>query len=133
MTEPLFLTLDEALQIHAYQVETFGGSDVVLDMSKLESALAQPRQGFGGQYLHEDMAAMAAAYLFHIVKNHPFEDGNKRTGAQAAIAFLNLNDIEFPFSEDELIKITMAVADKQGTMTKAELTEEFRHRLNEEG
>lgn len=83
MTEPMFLTLDEVLRIHAYQAANFGGSDALLDLEKLESAVAQPRQSYAGNYLHEDLAAMAAAYLFHIVPNHPFEDGNKRTGAHS--------------------------------------------------
>ena len=53
-----------------------------------------PAAGFGGRYLHEDLLEMAAAYLFHIARNHPFVDGNKRTGAVAAPVFLSLNDIE---------------------------------------
>jgi death-on-curing protein len=79
-TDPIFLTVDEVLQIHAYQIQEFGGSDEILDVGLLESAIAQPRQSFGGAYLHPGLEDMAAAYLFHIVQNHPFADGNKRTG-----------------------------------------------------
>ena len=128
MSEPIFLTLDELLQIHLYQVENHGGSDVVLDMTKLESAIAQPRQGFGGQYLHEDFAAMAAAYLFHLVQNHPFEDGNKRTGAHASVVFMRLNGVTPPFTNQELMDITLAVA--SGNMTKDALIDVFRRKLN---
>jgi len=53
-----------------------------------------PQSGFGGQYLHEDLAAMAAAYLFHIVENHPFMHGNKRAGAANVSVFLLMNDVE---------------------------------------
>src|SRR4051812_30507153 len=57
----------------------------------LESALSQPASEFGGQRLHETVFEMAAAYLFHLVQNHPFQDGNKRIGAACAHAFLYLN------------------------------------------
>ena len=93
MTEPRFLTLDEVLEVHAYQVAHHGGDAAVLDMGKLESAIAQPRQMFAGQFLHEDLCSMAAAYLFHVVQNHAFADGNKRTGTHTAIAFLDLNGL----------------------------------------
>ena len=88
---PTFLTLDEVLEFHAEQVELFGGDPGVRDFGLLESAIAQPRQAFGGSFLHEDLALMAAAYLFHIVQNHPFADGNKRTGTHAAHVFLRYN------------------------------------------
>ena len=125
---PYFLTLDEALRAHQAQVERFGGSAGILDITKLESALAQPRQGFAGQFLHEDFAAMAAAYLFHVVQNHPFEDGNKRTGTFLALLFLELNDVPDPFNDQELIDITLAVA--SGNMTKDALIDVFRRKLN---
>lgn len=84
-----FLTVDEVLELHLEQIELFGGSAGARDLNLLESAVAQPSQQFGGEYLHEDVPAMAAAYLFHIVSNHPFIDGNKRTGTDAAIVFLD--------------------------------------------
>ena len=92
--EPIFLTLDEVLEIHEQQIELYGGSHGVRDMNLLESALGVPQATFGGEHLHPTIAAMAAAYLFHIAQNHPFLDGNKRAGANAAITFLVLNDIE---------------------------------------
>ena len=67
---------------------------------------------------------MAAAYLYHIVRNHPFLDGNKRTGAAAAILFLALNDIDLDADEDGLVKITLAVA--TGHAGKSEIAEFFR-------
>ena len=79
MTEPLFLTVDEVLLLHEYQIEHFGGDPTILDIGKLESAVAQPSMTWGGDFLHKDLASMAAAYLYHIVENHAFQDGNKRT------------------------------------------------------
>ena len=78
---PIFLSLAEVLEIHRDQIERYGGDPGIRDLDLLQSALAIPAAGFGGQYLHNDLYEMAAAYLFHITQNHPFVDGNKRTGA----------------------------------------------------
>jgi death-on-curing protein len=92
--DPLFLSLDEVLEIHAQQIELYGGSDGVRDPAGLESAVATPMATFVGEFLHSTIPSMAAAYLFHICQNHPFVDGNKRAGANAAITFLLINDWE---------------------------------------
>ena len=76
---PRFLSVDDVLVLHAIAIEDQGGDPLLRDHGLLESAVATPAQQFGGQYLHEDIPAMAAAYAFHICKNHPFADGNKRT------------------------------------------------------
>ncbi|MCI0342299.1 MAG: type II toxin-antitoxin system death-on-curing family toxin [Planctomycetales bacterium] len=88
---PLFLELDKVLEIHRDQIERYGGTPGVRQMDLLESAIGMPRAGMSGRYFHADLFEMAAAYLFHIVSNHPFVDGNKRVGAMAAYAFLRLN------------------------------------------
>lgn len=80
------------------------------DAGILESAIEQPRASFSGQFLHAFPFEMAAAYLFHIVKNHPFVDGNKRTGTVAALVFLDWNDFEFDCQAGELSDLTLAVA-----------------------
>jgi death-on-curing protein len=69
-----------------------------------------PAAGFGGRYLHSDLVEMSAAYLFHIVQNHPFIDGNKRTGTVAAIVFLTLNGIELQADETQLEQLVIDVA-----------------------
>jgi death-on-curing protein len=86
-----FLALDEVLDLHRELVETYGGSHGVRDLRLLQSALATPQAGMGGVYFHSDVYEMAAAYLFHIVKNHPFVDGNKRTALVATGIFLENN------------------------------------------
>jgi death-on-curing protein len=83
--EPLSLSLDEVLEIHEQQIERYGGSAGLRDAAGLESAVAMPQATFGGEFLHTSIPAMAAAYLFHLCQNHPFIDGNKRAGANAAI------------------------------------------------
>ena len=119
-----FLHIDEVLAIHRDQIERYGGQMGVRDVGLLESAVAMPRASFGGETLHQDIFQMAAAYLFHIAQNHPFFDGNKRTGAVAAIVFLALNDIELKADEEGLEAITLAVA--QGKAGKDEVAEFFR-------
>ena len=88
--------------------------------------MAQPQSTFEGEYLHRSIPAMAAAHLFHICQDHPFLDGNKRVGANAAITFLLMNDWEPLFEEDELVDLVLSVA--SGSMEKAALIERFETR-----
>jgi len=123
-TAPLFLTFEEALEIQRYQIEHFGGDPGLRDAALLRSALAVPSATFGGQFLHADIEEMAAACLFHIAKDHPFVDGNKRTGAMAALVFLELNGYDFTATNDELADAVIKTAG--GEESKAELTAFFR-------
>jgi death-on-curing protein len=116
--EPVFLTLDEVLEIHEQQIELYGGCHGLRDSGALESAVATPQATFGGEYLHLTITDMGAAYLFHLAQNHPFIDGNKRVGANAAIAFLLMNDVEPTFSENALVELVLGVA--QGQISKKE-------------
>jgi death-on-curing protein len=75
-----FLGVEEVIGIHARQLSEFGGGEGIRDQGLLASAIAQPEASFAGEYLHQDLYEMAAAYLFHLVQNHPFVDGNKRVG-----------------------------------------------------
>jgi death-on-curing protein len=122
--EIAFLSTDEVLAIHRDQVARYGGAGTLRDPGLLDSALAVPQAGFGGEYLHSDLFEMAAAYLFHIVKNHPFTDGNKRAGAVAARVFLRLNGWDVPLSEAELYDLVIGVA--EGRTDKATVAEAFR-------
>ncbi len=123
-----FLDVADILTLHANQVELYGGEPGVCDLGLLESAVAQPRATFDGQFLHADIFEMAAAYLFHIVQNHPFIDGNKRTGLVAALAFLDLNGIEIEAPKGSLYDLTMAVA--TGQAGKPDIAEFFRSRAH---
>jgi death on curing protein len=124
--EPVFLSLDEVLEIHEQQIDLYGGSHGLRDAAGLESAVATPQATFGGEFLHPSIPAMAAAYLFHLSQNHPFIDGNKRAGANAAITFLLMNDWKPDFEEEELVELVLSVA--SGRLTKAELTGTFEAR-----
>jgi death-on-curing protein len=122
--DPVFLTSGEVIEIHRDQIERYGGDPGFRDLGLLQSAMAMPAAGFGGRYLHTDLFEMAAAYLFHITQNHPFIDGNKRTGAVSYLVFLSLNDIEIEADEEEFERIALGVA--QGKIDKATVTEFFR-------
>jgi death on curing protein len=119
---PTFLTLDEVIEIHRDMVERYGGSPGIRDQGLLESAVAMPQATLGEQYLHSSVFEMAA-YLFHIVKNHPFVDGNKRTGAMAAFTFLKLNRVTLNAAELRFERVVRQVA--EGKMGKERIAEFF--------
>jgi death on curing protein len=118
VTEPEFLDLEDVLVIHEEQLARYGGAGGVRDLGLLESAIGMPRSTFGGQFVHEGIFAMAAAYAFHIAESQAFVDGNKRTGILAAVVFLELNGfiIEEPPSRfyDAMIAIAERRLDKSG-------------------
>ena len=120
-----FLDLEDALQIHEHQIEVYGGSHGVRDLGLLQSALAMPKAMFGGQYLHEDLFEMASAYLYHIVQNHPFIDGNKRAGLAVALTFLKSNGVTLAVGHNELTEFVYAVA--RGEVDKAVIAEFLRN------
>jgi death-on-curing protein len=122
--EPTFLTLGEILAIHEDQIARYGGPGGVGDWGMLQSALAMPRAAFGGQYVHADLCEMAAAYLFHLVQNHPFIDGNKRVGAVAADVFLALNNVRLTASQDAYADLVLSVA--RGETPKSAVAEFLR-------
>jgi len=104
---PFFLSEEDVLAIHARMIELYGGSIGVRDTGMLQSAIAQPCAQFGGQFLHEDLFMMAAAYIFHIAMNHPFIDGNKRAALAAGLAFLDMNGVTMETRELELADMVL--------------------------
>jgi death-on-curing protein len=114
-----FLTLDEVLAIHAEQIERYGGSLGIRDHGLLESALAMPEATYADEELHSTLYEKAAAYLFHLVKNHPFVDGNKRIALAVALIFLAMNDIRIEATDDELVDTVLGAA--EGRISKAEI------------
>jgi death-on-curing protein len=119
VSKPSFLGLDEILALHADQIRRYGGRPGTRDLELLKSALGMPEASYAGAYLHPSVTEMAAAYLFHIVRNHPFVDGNKRAGLIAALVFLGLNGLELAADPDALFDLVLGVG--AGTVAKAEV------------
>jgi death-on-curing protein len=122
--DPVFLSTPFVLAIHGRMVREFGGDASVRDAGLLDAAITVPKATFGGQYLHRGIPAMAAAYLFHICKNHPFVDGNKRTALATAEVFLQLNHRRLAADNDRVFEMTIGVAD--GSIDKDTVTSFFR-------
>jgi death-on-curing protein len=106
----VYVSLEQVRELHALQVRRFGGPAGLRDRGALEAAVARPQMTFGGEDLYPDVEAKAAAVMHSLVMNHPFADGNKRTGAAAAELFMNLNDVELTAGDDELVEVALAVA-----------------------
>ena len=124
MVEPDFLTLAEVIEVHADQIQRYGGQKGVRDFGLLQSALAQPEASFAGEWLHKNLYDMAAAYAYHLSQNHPFVDGNKRTALACALVFLELHGVTVLDPQGRLKETMMQVA--SGKIGKAELTALFR-------
>ncbi len=106
--EPTWISKQVALALHDKLLSRFGGSDGVRDEGLLESALARPQQLF--HYEQSNLYAMAASYAFGIVKNHPFIDGNKRTGFMSAYTFLAANGHRLIATEEDALRQTVGLA-----------------------
>lgn len=124
MDSPAFLDIDDVLELHAGQIQRYGGSEGLRDPGLLESAIAQASATFGGEFLNPDLFMMAACYLFHLVKNHPFVDGNKRIGLESALVFLELNELSVKATDDELVDLVLKTI--SGEFGKEQIAEFFR-------
>lgn len=116
---------DVALAAHDAMLAEFGGPAGVRDLNAMHSALARPRNL--AAYGSPDAASLAAAYAYGLLRNHPFSDGNKRTGYALALVFLLDNGFSFTGSDIESVETMLAVA--AGTMTEDDLATWFRARL----
>jgi len=121
------LSIETAVEIHAEGIKQFGGLDGVRDENLLASAVLAPQSTFGGKSPYHDLAEIAGAYLFYICNNHPFLDGNKRTGMMSAIVFLRTNGIEPLPDSTEWEKLMLDVA--AGKMSRDETTRRLRKLL----
>jgi death-on-curing protein len=110
--------------LHDGQIKLFGGHHGVKDENLVRSAIGQPESGFGDDYFHKDLYEMAADYLFHLVKNHAFNDGNKRIAALASAVFLQINGLRVIADEDEFEKLVLDAA--QSFVGKKEIAEFFK-------
>ena len=104
--DPLFLTLEQVLGFHEVQIRLFGGAPGILDAGLLQSALAQPQTTWCYDTA-ADLFDLAAAYVFHVAKNHAFRDGNKRVALHAGLALLHINGASVRASQEEMYSATI--------------------------
>jgi death-on-curing protein len=118
MSEPIWLDVDEVIDMHAEQLAIFGGPEGVRDHGLPESAILRPVNQW--HYGQTDIAALAAAYAFGLARNHAFVDGNKRIAFQAMMVFLRGNDI--PFAPDPAYATAMILCLAAGEVNEEGLT-----------
>ncbi|MGA8165037.1 MAG: type II toxin-antitoxin system death-on-curing family toxin [Waddliaceae bacterium] len=105
-----FLTIDQVIEIHDTFLRQYGGLAGIRDHGLLASAVEMPRVTVFGEDMHKTLYDKAAAYLYHIVKNHPFNDGNKRSGSGSALMFLRVNGIDPKYKNDAFVSLVVDVA-----------------------
>ena len=118
MSEPIWLDVDEVIDMHAEQLAIFGGPEGIRDRGLLESAVLRPVNQCN--YGQRDMAALAAAYAFGLARNHAFVDGNKRIAFHAMMVFLRVNDI--PFAPDPAHATSIILSLAAGEVSEESLT-----------
>jgi death-on-curing protein len=106
----IFLTEEQVLFIHFRLLSETGGEHGLRDLGLLQSAVARPRQKFDNEELHQNIFEKAAALMESLVNDHPFIDGNKRTGIACTVLFLRQNGAPFSAGNSELEKFTLRVA-----------------------
>lgn len=110
-----FLTLGEVLTLHRRIASQSGGGEGVRDLGALESAVAQPRMTFAGRDLYPTLPEKAAALGYSLISNHPFVDGNKRTGHAALEMMLVLNGSELAASVNSTEAMILRIAAGEAT------------------
>lgn len=120
-----YITYQYVIELHDDLIDEYGGRKGILNEGLLRSALEMPKARFDGKDLHRTIFDKTAAYLFHMIQNHPFVDGNKRTASMAAMIFFASNYKKgFTIFDVEYQELILGVA--QGLVTKKEIAKFFR-------
>ena len=119
-----YLTADQVIAFYNTLLSSFGGLAGIRDKNLLCSAIEAPKVSFGGQEMYPSIYEKSAAYLYHLARNHPFNDGNKRTAYVAALAFLKVNKASLRFSVKDLEQVVIDVAN--GKIGKEQLAHFFK-------
>ena len=127
MDEPVWIRADVVLAIHQRQLAEHGGANGVRELGMLDSALARPKNLFAYGHSRVDLAELAASYAFGMVRNHPFIDGNKRTGYVVCRTFLLLNGFDLVASPEEKYLTFLSLA--EGRLDEDSLAQWLRSRL----
>jgi len=105
-----YLSLEQVALLHKIQINKLGGSNGIRDIRLLESSIMRPQVSFGGEDIYKTAFQKAAVLTHSIIKNHPFIDGNKRTGMYAALTFLEINGHHVKLSTNKLVEFGLGVA-----------------------
>lgn len=131
---PVFLAVEDVIKIHRHQIARYGGAEGIHNEAALRAAVELPKATLDGELLHGDLCGIAAAYLYYIVQDHPFVDGNKRTGAVAAFMFLKFNGTDMCVAEDEYEALVLSVATgKADRQNIADFLRQHEHRPSSSG
>lgn len=103
------LDIIEVYFIHEKMLETGGGQSGIRDFSLIHSAVERPKTSFGEKMLYPNIWFQAAALIQSLIKNHAFNDGNKRTGYFSTLRFLNINNYDIKVTKQELIEFTIKI------------------------
>ena len=104
------ITIKNILRLHELSIITYGGSQRIRDQGLMESAIARPYQTFGGEDLYPTVFEKAAALTESIIINHPFIDGNKRTGLLAMLVILEIGNLKITASNDAIYNFTIQIS-----------------------
>lgn len=118
-----FLSVADVIELHEMQLLHYGGATGIRDQGLLESAVMMAQASFDGQYVHNGIYEMAAAYAFHLAENQPFIDGNKRAALAAALVFFDWHQVEIEDPGEKLYNVMIDLAQKR--INKARLANIF--------
>ena len=113
MSNIIFLTFEQILAIHDNQIELYGGSHGIRELTLFESAIMRPQTTFGGNDLYPSVFEKAAVLMHSLVMNHAFVDGNKRTGTVSALVFLEVNGYKIVANQNELMNFSLDITSKK--------------------
>ena len=118
MDTVIYLTLEQVLVIHEDQIERYGGSSGIRELSLLESAVFRPQTTFSGKDLYKTHFEKVAALMHLLIMNHAFIDGNKRTATVAMLIYLDLNDIIIDITNEELVTTVLLIEKEKWTIER---------------
>lgn len=116
----IYLSLEQVLTIHELMIKKYGGLQGIRDKNLLFSTIETPKASYGGSDLYPTIFEKASTYLYHIIRNHPFNDGNKRTAYFVALLFLDANNVVSPCRQADLEQMVVLTA--AGKVSKEQLT-----------
>lgn len=112
----LYLDVTQAIVIHEQMMNIGGGREGIRDFTLIHSAVERPKATFAGKSLYPTIYFQAAAMIQSLIMNHPFNDGNKRTGFFTMLRFLNINGIDCNVAQEEIIKFTIEIDTRKFTI-----------------